>query len=340
MNGQPYETLVELSPDSLNYTFPVEPNTEYCLYIEAISNGSQRPSTSNASCIETVYPEVIDYNYISSVTTLNDQAIEINILQDLDAVGTTYELFKSRDNGSFQSKGTYAQAATENLTVVDEDVMADQIVYRYKAKAVDGCGTEISESNIARNMVLTAGTFADTLINSLQWNSYNGWDGGVTEYQIFRRLGSEDDFTLYASTVAGSNSFAEDVTDFLESEGEFCYKVRAVEAPNQFGISAFSESNVACATQAPLMWIPSAIVLGGFNNVFFPVAGFIDFDSYSMEIINKWGEQLFLSDEIGQGWDGNYKGRAVPEDLYQYIITYRDGSGKPYVEQGLLHVRY
>src|SRR5690606_38644807 len=125
----------------------------------------------------------------------------------------------------------------------------------------------------------------------------------------------------------------------LLDEGEFCYKILATEGINQYSSETTSESNEVCVTQQPLMWIPNSIVTNGVNKVFKPVAGFIDFESYEMEIYNKWGQKIFWSDDIEGGWDGTYKGSIVPPDYYRYIIVYRDGSGKSYLEQGVLYVR-
>jgi gliding motility-associated-like protein len=80
------------------------------------------------------------------------------------------------------------------------------------------------------------------------------------------------------------------------------------------------------------------MVYGGFNDEFKPVLGFIDFDSYRMEIYNKWGELLFETSDIEQGWDGTHRGSVVPEDYYRYIITFRDGADKPFIEEDVLYM--
>jgi hypothetical protein len=197
---------------------------------------------------------------------------------------------------------------------------------------------ELGESNASNNIRLEATTTGDSLLNILSWNAYTGWDGGVSEYQIMRKLGSEDFFSLHASVPGGTTSYEEDVEEFMQEEGEFCYKVIAVEAPNQYDSEAMSTSNEACATQEPLMWIPNTIVINGVNDEFKPVAGFIDFETYEMEIISRWGKKIFYTDDINEGWRGREGGEYVKEDYYQYIVSYRDGSGQAYVERGVVYV--
>ncbi len=330
----------EVSGDVSFFMATVEPNREYCFYMEAHSNGNQRASRSNLACLATTYPEVSTVNYISSVTVVDESTIEVNLLQDLDAVGTTYKLFRARTGSAFISLGTFFQSSNPVLIYSDNDVDPRNLVYQYKWEAYDGCGVLISTSNTSQNIVLSGLADSRELRNYLNWNQYIGWDGQVLEYEILRKLGSEDMLTPFANVSAGVLVFVDDAEQYRFDEGEFCYQIMARENSNSFGPGAASFSNVICVTQEPVMWIPSAIILNGAveNQVFKPVAGFIDFDSFRMEIINKWGEKLFSTDDIEQGWDGSYKGNEVREDFYQYIITYRDGSGKPFVERDILYV--
>jgi gliding motility-associated-like protein len=41
-----------------------------------------------------------------------------------------------------------------------------------------------------------------------------------------------------------------------------------------------------------------------------------------MFIFNKWGEQLFTTKDINEGWDGTYKGKLCQEDLYTWTIIF------------------
>lgn len=337
INGGSDQVTGTTGGDILNYQMDIDPNTDYCIYIEAISNGAQRPSTSNQTCFETKYPEVIAFNYLNRVTTIDDKSIQIDLYQDITGKGTKYELLRSKSGAAFQSLGSYNQTTNPIITVIDSDVNSANTVYTYKWKAFDGCGQELAESNIGKNVVLTQFPSED-LVNSIQWTGYASWDGGVKEYQVYRKLGSESGFSLYTTLTSADFSFEEDIKDFIDDEGEFCYKIVAVEDDNQYGTETTSESNVVCIIQKPFMWIPNAIVINGFNKIFKPIAGFIDFTSYQMEIYNKWGQKIFSSNDIDVGWDGMVHGQPAREDYYRYIIAYRDGSGKPYVNQGVVYV--
>ena len=43
----------------------------------------------------------------------------------------------------------------------------------------------------------------------------------------------------------------------------------------------------------------------------------------NMELIvyNRWGEEVFITDQVGQGWDGTFQGEELEPDVYGYYFT-------------------
>ncbi len=69
--------------------------------------------------------------------------------------------------------------------------------------------------------------------------------------------------------------------------------------------------------------VPNAFRPGGVNNIFRGYASNNDaINNYRMYIYNRWGQQLFLSEDIEQGWDGKVNGADAPGDVYVWIINY------------------
>ena len=68
-------------------------------------------------------------------------------------------------------------------------------------------------------------------------------------------------------------------------------------------------------------WIPGDLS----NDVFYPFARFVD--EFRMRIFNRWGELIFESTDIRQGWDGYYRGQLSPQDVYvvQTWVQFVDG---------------
>lgn len=55
------------------------------------------------------------------------------------------------------------------------------------------------------------------------------------------------------------------------------------------------------------------------NDVFLPLMENVS--EFQMQIFNRWGELLFESNNSNVGWNGYYKGKLVPQDVYVYKIN-------------------
>jgi gliding motility-associated-like protein len=65
----------------------------------------------------------------------------------------------------------------------------------------------------------------------------------------------------------------------------------------------------------------------GVNTIFKPSIVFNDITGYSMTIFNRWGEQIFVSNEYGTGWDGTMNGKDSPAGGYAYLIRFNGLDG-------------
>ena len=84
------------------------------------------------------------------------------------------------------------------------------------------------------------------------------------------------------------------------------------------------------------IWIPNAFLVGGFNDTFNPVISFADFEKYKMVIYGRWGDVMFSTEDVTEGWDGTFKGSLAPQGVYAYFITIQDGSGQVFDNRGTL----
>lgn len=60
--------------------------------------------------------------------------------------------------------------------------------------------------------------------------------------------------------------------------------------------------------------------------------------SFECHIFNRWGVELFSTDNPAQGWDGRYKGKLVPTGVYFYAIKARGADGKNYSLAGDINI--
>lgn len=70
----------------------------------------------------------------------------------------------------------------------------------------------------------------------------------------------------------------------------------------------------------------------GKNEFFAPVSE--EVGEFEMWIFNRWGEEIFYTDNITIGWDGRYKGNMAKTDTYVWKIRYTDLIGKEFFRYG------
>lgn len=75
----------------------------------------------------------------------------------------------------------------------------------------------------------------------------------------------------------------------------------------------------ACQPIIPSAFTPNNDLL---NDVFKPFFN-CEIEDYSIHLFNRWGEELFYSNDINKSWDGTYKGKPVPPGTYFYTLQYK-----------------
>jgi gliding motility-associated-like protein len=72
-----------------------------------------------------------------------------------------------------------------------------------------------------------------------------------------------------------------------------------------------------------LVYVPNAFTPDGdgFNNTFFPViSGAYSDQGYEFLIFNRWGELIFESTTVGEGWDGTYRDHKCQDGVYTWKL--------------------
>jgi gliding motility-associated-like protein len=171
----------------------------------------------------------------------------------------------------------------------------------------------------------------------LHWTPYADFPGATAGYRIYRQTNSGGNSEVLTQLPSGVLTFEDDVSNMLLSPGDFCYIIEATDAnAGPDGAINYALSNKLCLTQEPVIWVPNAMLVGGYNDEFKPVISFADFANYRLDIINRWGDLMFTTTEVANGWDGQLNGEPAPEGAYGYFITIQDGSGRIFEEQGMM----
>lgn len=78
---------------------------------------------------------------------------------------------------------------------------------------------------------------------------------------------------------------------------------------------------------APNAFTPNG---NGVNDVFTVKADGLDYGTFNMRIFNRWGEMIFKSADIYEGWNGNIGniGEPCEQDVYIWKVNFNDYTGK------------
>ena len=92
-----------------------------------------------------------------------------------------------------------------------------------------------------------------------------------------------------------------------------------------------------------VFWIPSAFTPNKDekNELFLGKGLNVDPNTFSMRIYDRWGEQIFYTKDLYEGWNGrvnNTSDNLVPEAVYVYKITFKDISGTNHQYVGIVSV--
>ncbi|MDA9120856.1 gliding motility-associated C-terminal domain-containing protein [Flavobacteriales bacterium] len=60
----------------------------------------------------------------------------------------------------------------------------------------------------------------------------------------------------------------------------------------------------------------------------------VNWDTYEMSIYNRWGEEIFFTNDIDNSWDGSFKGKTVPNEAYVWTINIDDLQGNRHTYRG------
>ena len=97
---------------------------------------------------------------------------------------------------------------------------------------------------------------------------------------------------------------------------------------SDFGCEAGVSGKIFTKPAEIRVFIPNAFKPDGdgVNDTFYPVfQEYVVFNRYVFSVFNKWGEQVFYTQNQSDSWNGLIDGEYAPADLYTYKILYGTG---------------
>lgn len=304
----------------------LNPNDNYCYFIRVRNIGNTITAISNIECELAKAPSGPSYVYVKSVSVNFNKQIEVSYTIDISSSYKGATIFKSADGITFNQIG-YQPFSTATLqTYTDSDVKTTEKNYYYKIQISDSCGNPGKISNTSKSILLKVTNDNENVFyNSLTWDDYSSWLGNIDSYNIYRAVNGIFDLTPIANVPFPVKNYTDNIQDFVSEKGKFSYYVEAVEGPgNTLGFIDKAKSNPADAYVEAEIFVPNAFAPKGLNNVWLPVAQFVEKTEYKVSVFDRWGTKVFETTSDNQGWDGS----QTTDDVFAYFIEYKNSRGE------------
>jgi gliding motility-associated-like protein len=299
----------------------IECGTRYCYQLTTTyTNGSQSLSLikCDTAISNTIPPAVENINVIAGQGGA--------LLQWQQVTGPTpkeFTVLKSMN-------GTFSQMTTTAMLQATDSEYAIEQPSCYKILYEDVC-KNVSPESLEACPVLLNGTLQEDNSVSLTWTPYSGWRNGVASYTIEKY---DMQYQLIESRTVGL------ITDYIDTDA-------ATDLNNQFyryviiansvdGGDLKAVSNIILITKNVNLHYPTAFTPNDddLNDVFTVFGQYVK--HFEMNIFNRWGELMFTTNNMDEGWNGKFKGNKMPEGAYTFVAKITDLAGRTFKRSGNL----
>ncbi len=335
-NGDAPNLVEEVNGDVLAYDFPAPADfNEYCFYIAARENSGDNTSNSNLSCevVDIIQP-IRDYG-IKNISVREDNSVVVDWVWRSTADLVEYSLNRGDspdDLLTILTENPTSPLTFEN-TYLDSDIDPSLNSIYYSVGTIDGCDT-IANSATSSTIFLEANALSGNA-NLITWTPLDIENSIVDFYEIFWL---QDGVSTLIGTVEGTESkFLYENLELDPSESVICYYIVANARVILFDESEqfiLSRSNEVCVQQNSRVFAPNAFAPEGINREFRAVVLYEDAVDFEMEIYDRYGQQIFTSEDVDEGWDGRINGQGAPQGVYVYHIRITQTNGRTVDKQG------
>lgn len=340
INGGGAFLQATISGSDTSYVFENASNSDnYCFYIKSIENGTDVEVLSNKIC---VVPDIIEPMrdlILRNVKVLPDNSVEL--IWDWNSIAEiqSFEILQSLESDPVSTftilNSTPAPIPLGNgKTYIDVISEPSESKVFYKIQTTDDCDTVV-ESNYGSTIHLV-GNPQPGFTNFLTWTSFDIENAELVDYAIYRIV--NDVSTFVELVPAGTTFFSDEVDPSESSESNVCYFVVAkanLTLPNGSIESIESSSNTTCVEQLVSIVAPNAFAPQGVNQIFRPLIIFGETVNYHFSVYNRWGELLFETKNIDEGWNGKYKGVIQPLGAYIFQVRITQVNGRVVEDSGV-----
>lgn len=311
---------------NLSYQHNNVPVDKHILYFVRVVNKRQTmTASSNRKGFYSGLVPAPAFVYIKNAGITKKNTIEIQVYVDNKKPFRRMLIYRSEDGLRFDTLGSVTYSALSNYVYLDEKASTDHHSYYYYASLIDSCGNVRMKSNTVRTILLRVQEDQDQVFQRhLSWNAYEGFDKGVKLYEIYRYVNDISSSELIGKAVQDF-SFTDNLEGVATDGARIEYQVKAVEEfGNQYGVQEFSRSNFAAAYMEGRLFIPNAFAPNGENRTWKPIVQYVENREYNVSVFNRFGQLVFETNNVRDSWNGE----NCPNDVYAYIVSFRNARGE------------
>jgi len=158
----------------------------------------------------------------------------------------------------------------------------------------------------------------------------------TTTYPFFQTTNNSDNATSYFWDFSDGATATTTNAEHMYPEKPGTYEIMLVA--NNAANCPDTAYRTVVVIEDLIYYVPNTFTPDGdaYNNMFTPVfnSGFDPF-SYTFLIFDRWGEVLFESHNVTEGWDGSYAAGYAKEGVYTWTIQFKgSGSDKKFTNSG------
>ena len=122
--------------------------------------------------------------------------------------------------------------------------------------------------------------------------------------------------------------------DTPQEEGEYTYIVTFIDPESGCAAERTVTVTVVNDCGRENLFFPNLFTPNddGMNDILYLRGVFVD--EVFFAIYDRWGEKVFESNSLNDGWDGTFKGQKLGNDVYGYYLRVRCENGEEYYQQG------
>ncbi|KAA0990431.1 T9SS type B sorting domain-containing protein [Dyadobacter aurulentus] len=191
----------------------------------------------------------------------------------------------------------------------DPDVKTNELSYCYRISYTNSCGQKVPASQPICTILLTKN------LTTLNWTTELPILGGISGYDVIQAGSSTAEEVI---PVAMNSKYTVQLN--AQSDLEYNFHIRATSPDGDFE----SLSNIINYRRGAGVFVPDAFSPNGdgYNDIL--EAKSTQLQAFTFSVINRWGQVVFHSEDINNGWDGTIKGENAPVGSYVYKMTFVD----------------